>query len=300
MGAEVIRVDPIGGGLDFHRWPVTENGDSLYWAGLNKGKSVTLNVREPRGREIATALMTRAGAGNGLVVTNLRPSWLDFEDLKARRADLIMVNIVGRRDGGVALDYTINARTGFPMVTGPADKARPVNHVMPVWDIVTGLSAANALLVAERHRRDHGVGQYIRLALADSALSVLSHLGYVAEVQINDDDRPATGNHVYGTFGCDFATADDRRVITAFTTRHWRALVTATGTAAEMAELATAQGVDLDDEAARYTLRDAIEAALTPWFAARDLADIGTALDAAGACWGRIKASGNWCGRIPT
>ncbi|MGB1006694.1 MAG: CoA transferase, partial [Thalassobaculaceae bacterium] len=38
MGAEVIRIDPIGGGLDFHRWPVTENGESLYWAGLNKGK----------------------------------------------------------------------------------------------------------------------------------------------------------------------------------------------------------------------------------------------------------------------
>ncbi|MEC7674744.1 MAG: CoA transferase, partial [Pseudomonadota bacterium] len=156
MGAEVIRIDPIGGGLDFHRWPVTENGDSLYWTGLNKGKkSVTLNVREPRGREIATALMTRAGVGKGMVVTNLPArGWLDFEALKARRADLIMVNIVGRRDGGVALDYTINARTGFPMVTGPADKARPVNHVMPVWDIVTGLSAANALLVAERHRRD--------------------------------------------------------------------------------------------------------------------------------------------------
>ena len=293
MGAEVIRIDPIGGGLDFHRWPVTENGDSLYWTGLNKGKkSVTLNVREPRGREIATALMTRAGAGKGMVVTNLPArGWLDFEALKARRADLIMVNIVGRRDGGVALDYTINARTGFPMVTGPADKARPVNHVMPVWDIVTGLSAANALLVAERHRRDHGVGQYIRLALADSALSVLSHLGYVAEVQINDDDRPATGNHVYGTFGCDFATADDRRVmITAFTARHWRALVAATGTEAEMAELARAQEVDLDDEAARYTFREAIESALAPWFAARDLADIAAVLDAAGACWGPYQS----------
>ncbi|MGB1005776.1 MAG: CoA transferase, partial [Thalassobaculaceae bacterium] len=234
----------------------------------------------------------RAGAGNGMVVTNLPArGWLDFEALKARRADLIMVNIVGRRDGGVALDYTINARTGFPMVTGPADKERPVNHVMPVWDIVTGLSAANALLVAERHRRDHGVGQYIRLALADSALSVLSHLGYVAEVQINDDDRPATGNHVYGTFGCDFATADGRRVmITAFTTRHWRALVEATGTAAEMAKLASDKGVDLDDEAARYALRDAIEAGLTPWFATRDLADIGVALDAAGACWGPYQS----------
>jgi len=38
MGAEVIRIDPIGGGVDFARWPVTRNGASLYWAGLNKAK----------------------------------------------------------------------------------------------------------------------------------------------------------------------------------------------------------------------------------------------------------------------
>ena len=62
MGADVIRIDPIGGGLDYRRWPVTEEGRSLYWAGLNKGKkSVALNVREDKGREIAHALMTEPG-----------------------------------------------------------------------------------------------------------------------------------------------------------------------------------------------------------------------------------------------
>ena len=39
LGAEVIRFDPIGGGLDHRRWPLTEDGVSLYWAGLNKGKN---------------------------------------------------------------------------------------------------------------------------------------------------------------------------------------------------------------------------------------------------------------------
>jgi 2-methylfumaryl-CoA isomerase len=38
MGADVIRFDPIGGGLDHKRWPVTAQGDSLFWAGMNKGK----------------------------------------------------------------------------------------------------------------------------------------------------------------------------------------------------------------------------------------------------------------------
>ena len=40
MGAEVIRIDPIGGGLDYNRWPVTDDGKSLYWAGLNKGQEI--------------------------------------------------------------------------------------------------------------------------------------------------------------------------------------------------------------------------------------------------------------------
>ena len=248
MGAEVIRIDPIGGGLDYNRWPVTDDGTSLYWAGLNKGKkSVTLNVRDPKGRELAHALMTAAGPGNGIVVTNLPArGWLDYEGLKAMRDDLIMVNIVGRRDGSVALDYTVNARAGFPLVTGPVGTEGPVNHVMPVWDVVTALAASNAVLVADRHRRDTGEGQYVRIALADSAFAVLSHLGYVAEAQINGTDRPATGNHVFGTFGCDFLTSDGRRVmITAFTPRHWSALVEATGLEERFAALAAEKGVDL-------------------------------------------------------
>ena len=79
MGAEVIRIDPIGGGLDYKRWPVTDDGKSLYWNGLNKGKkSLTLNVRDPRGREIAHALMTKSGPNNGIVLTNLpAKGWLD-------------------------------------------------------------------------------------------------------------------------------------------------------------------------------------------------------------------------------
>lgn len=288
LGAEVIRIDPIGGGLDINRWPVTEDGKSLYWAGLNKGKkSVTLNVRDPKGRALAQSLMTRAGAKGGIVLTNLPArGWLDYDALKEQRNDLIMVNIVGRRDGGVALDYTVNARTGFPMVTGPVDHDGPVNHVMPVWDVVAGLSAANAVLVAERHRALTGEGQYIRIALSDSALSVLSHLGYIAEVQVNDADRPKTGNHVYGSFAHDFPTSDGRRVmVTAFTPRHWQALVTVTGLEAAVAALAEKHGVNFDREEARYAHRLEIEAMLIPWFAARSLEEIRTALDGAGACW---------------
>ncbi|MBT5812033.1 MAG: 2-methylfumaryl-CoA isomerase, partial [Rhodospirillaceae bacterium] len=153
MGADVIRIDPVGGGLDYGRWPVTKDGVSLYWAGLNKGKrSIMLNVRTDEGRELAHGLMTASdpdsGQSNGhpnggIVITNLPArGWLDYEKLKAKRDDLIMLAITGNRDGSVALDYTVNAAAGFPSVTGPADYAGPVNHVMPVWDLIAGMSAA--------------------------------------------------------------------------------------------------------------------------------------------------------------
>jgi 2-methylfumaryl-CoA isomerase len=67
LGAEVIRVDPIGGAPDVRRWPLAPSGASIYWAGLNKGKrSVTVDLRSARGGEI----LARLAAGTGIVLTN--------------------------------------------------------------------------------------------------------------------------------------------------------------------------------------------------------------------------------------
>ena len=159
MGADVIRIDPIGGGIDHARWPVTRDGASLYWAGLNKAKrSLALALDKPEGRDIARAVITAPGAGGGIVLTNLPPSrGLDFATLKAARDDLIMLRLTDNRDGSAAVDYTVNAASGFPLVTGLG--GMPVNHVLPAWDIAAGLYLATALLAAERHRSRTGEGQ---------------------------------------------------------------------------------------------------------------------------------------------
>src|SRR3989442_12346073 len=71
MGADVIRIDPPGGGVDIGRWPL-HRGRSLYWAGLNQGKrSVTIDMRHGPGQEKVPKLVTAPGDGGGIFLTNL-------------------------------------------------------------------------------------------------------------------------------------------------------------------------------------------------------------------------------------
>src|SRR5215467_5456032 len=97
FGADVIRIDPIGGGIDHTRWPVTDSGASLYWAGLNKAKrSVALALDRPEGRDLAKAIATAPGPGAGIVLTNLPPlRGLDYAGLKAARDDVILLRLIG-------------------------------------------------------------------------------------------------------------------------------------------------------------------------------------------------------------
>ena len=232
LGADVIRFDDINGGLDNDRWPITKDGRSIYWAGLNKGKrSIAVDLRSPRGRELLTALITAPGEGAGIFTTNMPArGWLSYEELSKKRADLIALNIVGARDGSAHVDYTVNAITGFPMVTGPVGHDGPVNAVAPPWDLATAYAGAMAILAAERHRRLTGQGQRIVLPLQDMALAATSALGYIGEAVVNDVDRPRFGNEIFGTFGRDFKTKDGRFVmICIFSDRHVDALASAGG-----------------------------------------------------------------------
>ena len=289
LGAEVIRIDPLEGGLDYHRWPVTQAGRSLYWAGLNKGKkSVSIDLRSPQGRELAQAIITAPGEDAGVFITNFPATgWLDYETLKQMRGDLIMANILGNRDGSTALDYTVNCAVGFPLVTGAPGDAAPTNHVLPAWDLLCGMTAATGLLAAERHRRRHGAGQLLKTALSDIALAVVGDLGFIAEVQINGEDRARHGNHIFGAFGHDFETADARRVmVAAVSIGQWKTLCKATGIGEAVTALEQAEGLDMSREGDRFAARHALAALLTPWFAARTLAQAAASLDRAKACWG--------------
>ncbi|MGE0373700.1 MAG: CoA transferase [Gammaproteobacteria bacterium] len=292
LGADVIRFDQVGGGIDYRRWPVTRDNHSIYWADLNKGKrSFAVDLRKDEGRELVTRLIAAPGAGAGILSTNLPArGWLAYENLCRHRADVIQLAIVGDRHGGSAVDYTVNAQVGYPYLTGPEDDDRPVNHVLPAWDITTAMLAATSLLAALRFRDQCGRGQKIELALADVALATVGHLGFVGDRLLNGSVRSRSGNYLYGAFGRDFVTADGVRVmVMAISAKMWSGLLNATGLADMMAAEATRLGVDFAQEGARYTARREIAAILERWIARHAFADVARAFDAEGVCWGRYQ-----------
>ncbi|CAM5184613.1 mesaconyl-CoA isomerase [Bosea thiooxidans] len=293
LGAEVIRIDPMGGNIDYRRWPLAPSGASLYWASLNKGKrSVAIALDKPEGQELAGALIAQAGEDAGILLTNLPASgWMSHEALSQRRDDLITLRLTGNHDGSGAVDYTVNCASGFPLATGVGPE--PVNHVLPAWDIAAGLYLATGLLAAERARRLDGKGRQVSLALSDVMLASVGNLGYIADVQVNGAVRPPLGNDLYGALGRDFATADGRHVmIVAISNRQWRAIGRATGLTEKLAMIGPLMDVDLDTEGGRFTARAAIFAVLERWCAARSLAEIEAAFDGSGVLWGPYRDFG--------
>lgn len=292
LGADVIRFDPIGGGLDATRWPLAPSGQSMFWAGLNMGKrSVAVDLRSPRGQELLSDLIAAPGEEAGLFVTNFPArGWLAYDKLVAKRPDLIMVNLVGRRDGGSEVDYTVNPQIGFPALTGPAASDQPSNHVFPAWDAIAGNMIVTALLAALRHRDRTGEGQLVTLALKDVGLAMVGHLGMLAEAQVGGIDRARYGNDLFGAFGRDFVCRDGRRaMVVGLTALQWQALLEATGLRDAIARLAADSGLDLDDEGNRFRARDAIAALLVPWFAARTLAEVRAVFDKHRVAWGPYR-----------
>ncbi len=293
LGAEVIRVDPVGGGIDYQRWPLTDEGTSLYWTGLNKGKrSVTLNLKEKAEREKFLNLLASSGEDGGILLTNLTgPSWLDYEELRKIRPDLILVSLTGHYDGATAVDYTVNCAVGIPFATGEAKSDKPVNNMFPAWDAVAGMTLATGLLAAERHRCKTGEGQHVKLALSDVAYSMVSTLGYMGEAEILHRNRPAIGNHLYGAFGHNLPTRDRRQImVIALTERHWRSLVNVTNTSQAMNEIAGATGYNLEEDSGRYAAREEILEVLRAWSVTKTLDEIGFLFDEARILWGPYQS----------
>ena len=288
LGAEVIRIDPIGGAADYQRWPLTDGGVSIYWAGLNKGKrSVAADMRSPEGQQLIQRLIVDAG----ILITNVAGrQWHSHETLSAQRPDLIHLEVVGRADGSTGVDYTVNAATGFPLVTGSPDQQGPVNHVLPAWDVSCGLYAVIAVLAALRRRDSTGQGSAIRLPLDDVALATAANLGFLTEVMVTGTQRPRLGNAIYGQYGQNFSSGDGAWfMVVALTNRHFRDLTELTGTTKAVAAVAEAFGADFTDEGQRYEHREVLSGLFAPWFRNHTAEDIAVALSGTSILWNRYQ-----------
>ena len=280
MGADVIRVDQIGGGPDFRRWPVTANNDSLYWENLNRAKkSLALDLGRPEGRELLQALVRATGQ----FITNFPATGFLSHDVLAEGCPgLVTVRVMGWADGSPALDYTINNAVGYPMMTGPGPE--PVNHVLPAWDLLSGAYGAFALMAAIHRRAASGLGCEVRVPLSDVAIGTLANLGGIAEVLYSGENRPRLGNNVYGLFGRDFVTADGvRTMIVVVTPRQWANLVAALGLGEAVAAMEAERGVSFaKDDGLRFSHRDALNPLFEAAIGARTHADLAAAFDAGG------------------
>jgi 2-methylfumaryl-CoA isomerase len=289
LGAEVVRVDPVGGAADYSRWPVTPDGTSIYWAGLNKGKrSVAADIRSAEGQDLVQRLI----AGSGVLITNVAGrEWHSYETLTRLRPDLIHVEVSGRADGGTGVDYTVNAGIGFPLVTGPADLATPVNHVLPAWDVTCGIYTALAVVTALRHRDATGEGQQVSIPLENVALATAGNLSFLTEVMVNGTERERIGNSIFGQYGQQFTSSDGGSfMIVALTNRHFRDLCDTTGTADAVAALAKTLDADFTDEGERYRHRESLSGLFTEWFAAHTAVEITAALSATSVLWERYRS----------
>ena len=289
LGADVVRIDPLGGAADYRRWPLTATGESIYWAGLNKGKrSMEVDMRSSEGQRLVQRLIAAAGV---LITNSTGRQWHSYETLAAVQPDLIHLEVVGRGDGATGVDYTVNAATGFPLVTGPADLDGPVNHVLPAWDVSCGLYAALGVMAAVRRRDLTGEGSSIRLPLDDVALATAANLGFLTEALVNGTQRPRLGNAIFGQYGRDFSSGDGVSfMVVALTTRHFADLTEMTATAEAVAALADALGADFTDEGQRFQHREALNGLFADWFRTHSAEEIAAALTETSVLWERYQS----------
>lgn len=293
MGAEVIRVDHKAGGLDYDRFMLTSEGRSLSWENLNRAKkSVALDLQSSEGRE----LLVELAAKTGQMITNLPvQSFLSHDAVAAKRPDLVSVRIMGWGDGRQAMDFTVNAASGYPLMTGPAEwdaaSAPPINQVLPAWDFITGAYCAFAMLAGLRQRETSGKGSELRVPLGDVALGTMANSGAMAEMLYRGGDRERLGNAIWGAFGRDFVSRDGKRfMVAALTPKQWTALISAFAVEVEMGALEDELGVSFGDgDAVRFAHRDRLFALFQTAAGAQNYSDLAEKLTTAGATFERYR-----------
>ena len=184
MGAEVIKIEQPGSGDDTRRWgPPYINGESTYYLAVNRNKrSVTLDLKHPRGRELLLHLVKDADVLlENFKVGTMERLELGYEGcLRRLNPRLIYCSITGYgRDGPYAerpgYDYMGQAMGGMMSVTGEPD-GEPMKYGVAISDLTTAMTGCSAVLAALHRRHREGEGQRVDLSLLETVVGWLIHL----------------------------------------------------------------------------------------------------------------------------
>jgi formyl-CoA transferase len=236
-GAEVIKVEPREG--EFLRRRDARSGAGVPFAMLNANKrSVTLDLKTPRGRELFLALAREAD----VIVENFAPGVVDrlgigYEAVKALNPRVIYASGSGYGQSGPyraypAMDLTVQAMSGVMSVTG-FPNAPPVKAGAALCDFFGGVHLYGAIATALFHRERDGEGCYIDVAMLEAVYpSLASNIGSIYAER--DDLPPRTGNRHGGLSLCPYnvyPAADGYVAIICNSDKHWQSLLDAMGRA---------------------------------------------------------------------
>jgi len=216
MGADVIRVEKRSGGED--RWvqAVAEGGEGGTFLQCNRNKrSLTLDSTTPEGAEITRRLVADAD----VVVANMpgaamRASGLDYDSLRAVKADIILASATAYGEGGpysdrVGFDGTGQVLSGAVHRQGLPEQ--PIRTAVPYVDFGTAMTLAIGVMMAMYHRQATGQGQHVEAALLPTALMMANAM--LIEREVLEVDKPRMGNRGTSVAPCDLYRVTDGWVL---------------------------------------------------------------------------------------
>jgi crotonobetainyl-CoA:carnitine CoA-transferase CaiB-like acyl-CoA transferase len=232
FGAEIIKIEQPGLGDDTRHWgpPFTPHGQSAYFLAANRNKqSMTLNLKDERGKAILRGLVARAADVliENFKVGTMAKLGLSYADLRALNPGLIYCAITGYGQDGPyhnrpGYDTVIQAQGGVMSITGPAE-GDPFKVGVAIVDITAGLHAVIAILAALHRRTRTGEGEFIDIALFDAQLGWLAN---VASSYLVSGEPPARYGNAHGAIVPyqTFATADGHLMLAVGNDRQFAAL----------------------------------------------------------------------------
>lgn len=279
FGAEVIRVEPPGGGVDRQVVPLADDDGGATFLACNRNKaSLSLDFTTPEGRPVLERLIASAN----VVVTNLPPQSLtsmsiDYESLKAIRPDIILANVNAFGSGGpwshrVGFDGVAQAMSGLVYMTGhPGD---PQKAYGPWVDFSSGLYAALGAVAAIHHHARTGEGQEVETAMLHAALVPATPL--LTEQAVAKVNREPAGNRSQVGAPADmFATRDGHiivQIVSQALFKRWARMI---------GDEKLPSDPRFRDDAARVRNGPALSAIMAQWCASRTTAEALAELDKA-------------------